>query len=546
MPDTPTPSEHDPLVRALLDARADVTPMSGDSLVNAARNAKVARARHRRRTRGGVIGAAAVLALVTVAAVALQSRSSSQVVQVGKQSSYADSVAFGVVGVTPSTGLVDGQTVTVSASGFDPGSPVNFIECTPVIVDPGSPTADGPPVPDATERTVEPQRGRNSSSVDGNEQRKPMEAPSDVIDPGATAPGAPKMVPGAPPSSGSDEALPGWWCDGPPGAPGPHAFAEATADLPRDSALEREGGKSSEADVTRATTKLRVVSSTDGFVARSHTNGAFSISPPIDESVDPPPAQPGPSGRCVNPQSTPPSPAADAPSAEPAESGSSFPRAPTTFTASSEETSTSPAPDPAGACVVIAVGKVDGKPMMFSSRALSFADTTSVPSTTPPVTSAPPSSIAPPGTDPCPPGAMCSAPVDPSDTAPTSTSCPTSPPLASPMDGDHTSPLLDFTPTSITVCHIPAVELGPPPLTISDRPTISRITAAIKALRDVPGAHTACTMEMGDTMVLVAEDGSKRTVIAVQFYGCRVVSNGTTIRLGAESLRWINELPPSS
>lgn len=114
------------------------------------------------------------------------------------------------------------------------------------------------------------------------------------------------------------------------------------------------------------------------------------------------------------------------------------------------------------------------------------------------------------------------------------------------MDGDHSSPLLDFTPTSITVCHIPAEELGPPPLTISDGPTISRIAAAIKALRAVPGAHTACTMEMGDTMVLISEAGSERSTIVAQFYGCRVVSNGTTIRLGADSLLWINKLPPAS
>jgi hypothetical protein len=110
------------------------------------------------------------------------------------------------------------------------------------------------------------------------------------------------------------------------------------------------------------------------------------------------------------------------------------------------------------------------------------------------------------------------------------------------MTGDHTSPLLDFTPTSITICHIPVQELGPPPVLVTDPATISKITTALTALHDVPDANTACTMEMSDTMVLIAQARSNRTTIVAELYGCGVVSNGTTIRLGAKSLGWVNAL----
>ena len=77
---------------------------------------------------------------------------------------------------------------------------------------------------------------------------------------------------------------------------------------------------------------------------------------------------------------------------------------------------------------------------------------------------------------------------------------------------------------------------------VTDPATIRRITTAIEAMNVVPDRTTACTMEMGDTMVLVAQADANHTTIVAQFYGCGIVSNGTTIRFGAKSLRWVNEL----
>jgi hypothetical protein len=105
------------------------------------------------------------------------------------------------------------------------------------------------------------------------------------------------------------------------------------------------------------------------------------------------------------------------------------------------------------------------------------------------------------------------------------------------MDGDHTSPLLDFTPTSITICYLYVKEPSPPPVLVNDAATLKRIARTLNALDDVPDSNTTCTSESGDTIVYIARAGGKRTTIVAQFYGCGIVSNGTTIRLGAGSLR---------
>jgi hypothetical protein len=518
--------------------------MTGDALVAAARGARESRARslRRRRATGGALGAVAAVLLVAVAAVALQDHSSTQVVKAGAQKDLGamSTIVADAVTVTPSTGLVDGQTVTVTARGFDAGTPVTFLECTP---SPG-----GSPVAGSLEPSV-------STDV-----HTPDHAPM---------PADPAPDPGSAPTT-SPEVSPGWEClgytsDQP--VPGTTHVASATA-LAAPGTPIPAPPEDAVGSVTTASTTMKVVSHTDEFGVHVDPSGVGAIS--SDQ-----PARP--SRSCVNPTPLP-LPPRSAPSRGPTDtsprpstagadgpisnetsggrvsaghaspSGTSSGDAPADGTASSIDPSTgtsssdaSPPPTSnlEGTCVIIAIGKVGGAETVRSSAPLLFGDTpspsTSVPSTSVPTTD--PTSC----TDQT-PGTACAPAVDPPASAPVMAGCPADPPAPSPMTGDHTSPLLDFTPTSITICHIPVQELGPPPVLVTDPATIDKITTALAALRDVPDANTACTMEMSDTMVLIAQAGSKRTTIVAELYGCGVVSNGTTIRLGAKSLGWVNAL----
>lgn len=520
MTDTPTPSEHDPIADAMRDARADVPPTSGEELVAAARGAKVNRARNRRRATGGALGAVAALLLVAVAVVALGDHPSKQVVKVGAptedlgapgMASMQGKIAFGVVTVTPSTGLTDGQTVTVSATGFDAGTEVTFLECTPM---PG--TVAPPPSPDDPGGPVEspPSFADGSKSVPGNSGSGVAGSAGAPATAGGAEPGTPTestdpVEPGALPDTATtnapDEAAPGWRCADPD--------KNATRTKASNSDPEVESGH-----LTTATGTMSVTSSTGGFTAQVSQAGVIDVA---NES----PALPTPT--CASARVAPPSPE---PNATPGDPGASPPPSagsgadgttsnePSVGTATVEP-SMGPVPEAEGTCMIIAVGMFDGTPTVYSSQPLSFGD-----DPTEPTSSVPTPTVVPP------------AP------APTAAQCPVTAPVPPAMTGDHTSPLLDFTPTSITICHIPVAELGPPPVTVTGPVVIGRITTALTALRDYPKADTACTMEMSDSMVLVAEAGSKRTAIVAEFFGCGVVSDGTTIRLGAKDLRWIYAL----
>ena len=496
MTDTPTPSENDPLADALRGARADVDPISGDSLVAAVRQAKGARSRQRRRARTGALGAVAALLLVAVAAVVLHDRSSSQLLKAGKQSASANSVAFGVVMAAPSTGLTDGQTVTVSVMGFDAGTEVKFVECA---------TTSG-------ERAVGGGAAEKPSDVGSGAHTDPTES--------ATPPDK-----ASPNSDG--ELLPSWRC--PDYSMGSASWVTTTAAVPSVANSEMEDGR-----FALATTTLRIASSTDGFIALGYPTGVFSISA-ASKAI--------PSGACVNPVAVPPTAASDGGSM--GNSDGSFPRAPTTFNSPSDESSPPSIPDPNGACVIIAMGKVAGKPRMFSSRALSFADAPIAPSSSVPSPIVPPSSSVPPSSV---PSTSVAPPVyQPHPCKPGSTGaeceypCPVSPPVASPADGNNSTPLLDFTPTIIAICHYPG-DPTKPAATITDAPTIRRITSALEALR-APSPGGGCTAEMGPSIAIVADAGPKRTAIVAQFYGCGIVSNGMTTRFGAKDLNWIYALP---
>lgn len=505
MTDTPTPSEHDPLADALRHARADVAPVSGDALVAAARGAKDARARSHRRATGGALGAVAALLLVAVAAVALNDRPSSQVLKAGapmrdlgiNDMSSAGKIAFGVVTVSPSTGLTDGQTVTVSARGFDAGTKVSFIECTPkslAVVTPTSPQ----PMPGTTGGSVEPGGSSGASSASTAEES-------------------------------------GWWCDGPP----TRAGSRATVTAAHDAGPEVEDGH-----LTTATTTMRVVPRYDGFATNASPAGEFS-----SRNASPASA----AGTCINPETIAPPSATDAPSA-----GSSASTSPSTGSGVGTDGTTSVAPDagntssleafmglfpgPKEGCVIIAVGTSGGRQTVYSSQPLSFGDAQTGPATTmPSPTSVPPTD--PPSCPKAPAGTVCAPAVEPPSTTPSATACPNSLPVLGTTNTDHTQPLIDFTPTSITICHLPVAELGAPPVTVTNPATITRITTAIGALQEAPNAHTMCTMDISDSMVLVAKNESKRTVvIEAQFYGCGLVTNGVTDRGGAQSLRWIYNL----
>jgi hypothetical protein len=549
MTDIPTPSEHDPLADALRRARSDVRPMTGDALVAAAREAKVARARRHRRATGGALGAVAAVLLVAVAAVALQGHSSSQVVKSGARehdlgamgaSNSMAKIAPELVTVTPSIGLVDGQTVTVTARGFDAGTTVTILECTPTS-SLGAPIAGpaGPPISTA------------------------------VVRPDASiAPAEPGSDAGRPPTTNFDVAP--WRCEPPAGPAGtPSASAIAVAPATPTSIPGRKTPNEAQTEqgidaLTTATATLSVSAYTDEFTSNVFRTGLASLSGehptstsrscvnPTGPTLPPPTALPGgpaetaphtPGGRDVDPTfSEPPSPGT--PTSDPSSGGTSSsgatPSGNSTSGTSSVDPSTNPGLGDEGTCVIIAMGTAGGGPAVYSSAPLSFGDTPA-----PPSTSVPPTSV--PTTDPtsCPnktPGTACAPAVDPPTSAPEMMGCPADPPAPSPMTGDHTSPLLDFTPTAITICHIPVQELGPPPVLVTDPATIGKITAAIEALHEVPDANTGCTAEMSDTMVLFAQAGSKRTRIVAELYGCGVVSNGTTIRLGAKSLAWVNAL----
>jgi hypothetical protein len=495
MTDTSTPSEHDPLADTLRRARSDVRPMSGDALVAAARGAKDARARRRRRAGGGVLGAVAAVLLVAVAAVALPDHSSTQVVKSGAPEHdlgvTANPVA-GIVTVTPSTGLVDGQTVTVTARGFDAGTTVTFIECTPAYESAMSPSGPNSTAGSAS-HAGDPQSGSSGGSADG----------------------------------ASTE--PGWWCDGPPAPAGSHATATATA--PSTTTPPVEGGGRA-----TATTTMRVVTRLSGFVTYASPTGELTIHDKTSA---------GDLGTCTNPEADSSPPTAETHSRNSGEStaplaGSgtdgSNSNAPNVANTDSLEEFMHLFPGPPGACVILAVGMTGGSQTVSSSRPLSFGETPKVPTSSAPSTSVP--SPDPTGNCPYGPnGSVCSPAVDPPTSAPSMADCPADPPAPSPMNGDHTSPLLDFTPTSITICYLYVKEPSPPPVLVNDAATLKRIARTLNALDDVPDSNTTCTSESGDTIVYIARAGGKRTTIVAQFYGCGIVSNGTTIRLGAGSLR---------
>lgn len=174
------PINHDPIADAVQRARHDVAPIGGAALVDSVRAAQLRHQRKNRRAVGSIAGVAAVLILVAIGLVSFGNSTPDQVAtrptahgtdngRVGQQ--RASQAAPGMVTVDPSTGLIDGQTVAVTAHGFDAGTTVTFFECLErTAARPNSSTSPQPStiLPDDTHVRVPTTSGNTSSAADGS------------------------------------------------------------------------------------------------------------------------------------------------------------------------------------------------------------------------------------------------------------------------------------------------------------------------------------------------------------------------------------------
>lgn len=549
-------NERDPIAEAFAAARRDVQPIDADALVAAARTAKEQRTRRRRRVTGSTLGVAAALILVTVAAVAFNHQPSRQVTtakrstaDVGMQAEFAK-IAGDAVTVTPATGLVDGQTVSVVAHGFDAGSTVLFVECAPIVwsdephsppsVHPGGPIESAPVTPQ-NDTKQEPMNPHTGAAADGPTTMLDATTGSDPGEAGVTPGSEPGAASEPGPTQSSDIV---WRCADQHSGSARQVSVRAQ---PAAAPTTPKTGASIEDDVAKAQADPSTVASASLVVRAS---GADLHVPTTDRGsvAEPAVALPRDPRSCGRPWGAPtvpivpptPGSTASSPTPDTATDGNGTATAPNTGSGTSATTASPP--DAIVDCVIIAIGTRDGAPIVLSSQPLSFGTTsTSPPQPLPNPTD--PTSVPPATGEPaCEPGP--SATPCPPDTTPAfaPAMCPNTPKLP-PLTGDRSTPLLDFTPTSIVICHQTVSELGPPTVTITDQPTIDRIVTALAALDEAPDAQTACTAEMSDSMVLTASNGTRSTSIVAQFYGCGMVSNGVTVRVGAKGLQWINALP---
>ena len=134
MADPTDPTRHDasadPLAEAFRAEASEVPAVPGRKLVAAAATARAAQRHRRVVVRRSILGAAAALLLVALVDTGA-ARSARRLVAGGGSGSGAGNAS--VVGpgvmVDPSSGLVDGQTLTATALGFDAGTEVTFHEC---------------------------------------------------------------------------------------------------------------------------------------------------------------------------------------------------------------------------------------------------------------------------------------------------------------------------------------------------------------------------------------------------------------------------------
>ncbi len=477
----------DPINEAIETTRLQVAPISGDQLINRAKAARFVAVRRKRRMVQVITASTAAVIVLTVGVVAVTMRQSpSQHVTMSVDQVPADGHAPGSVHVEPNDHLRNGQKVWAKAYGFDADTSVVFRLCVDLY--PG--TQPYPP----------------PSSVPMGPPTKP-DVPDTASSQGAVAPARGSASPGA----SIPQATPTfqWVCK-----------TAGRADATGSTDYFVNGDAQPSLKVTVARAAITVTTETKSFTTLVTSEGLTS------------PAQ----GPICSEHGTP-----------NVCRGGITSYIPSNLAVSTCTDSGRPR------CVVVATGNVNGQPRAFQSGELIFANsgTTSSPASPDDPQTMPPASAVPTSS---PNDNDCNYGVNPQggcvittmrSTVPRAPvkDCPVAPPdVASPgTPARAAGPLLDFIPTDITICHYP-VELGPAPgspTTVRDPTTIAKITRALRGLHDVPGNDLACTMEMGETVVLMISDATRTTQVTVQFYGCGMVSNGDAVRTGGKDLYWI-------